>query len=91
MTPDSGSDSLGRVPAWPAAEERYRYVRSVLARESPPPADLVDLGAAPGAQSIALARAGYRVIRSRSRCPGAPPVGVRDDLIGFPSSPRAAA
>ena len=61
MTPQSRGAELSHVPTWPAAEERYRYVRSVLARESPPPADLVDLGAAPGAQSIALARAGYRV------------------------------
>jgi 2-polyprenyl-3-methyl-5-hydroxy-6-metoxy-1,4-benzoquinol methylase len=49
------------TPAWPAAEERYEYVRSVVSRVSPPPADLVELGAAPGVQSIAFAGIGYRV------------------------------
>jgi 2-polyprenyl-3-methyl-5-hydroxy-6-metoxy-1,4-benzoquinol methylase len=48
-------------PRWPEAEELYGYVRRVLARVSPPPCALLDLGAAPGAQSVALARAGYRV------------------------------
>ena len=48
-------------PAWSAAEERYAYVREVLSIIQPPPADLVELGAAPGAQCISLARDGYRV------------------------------
>ena len=51
----------GQTPSWPASEERYAHVRDVLTRETPPPADIVELGAAPGVQSIALARAGYRV------------------------------
>jgi SAM-dependent methyltransferase len=48
-------------PTWTAAEERYAYDRAVLLERCPPPCDLVDLCAAPGVQSIALARAGYRV------------------------------
>ena len=48
-------------PTWSAAEERYAYVRHLLARITPPPADLIELGAAPGAQCIALTRVGYRV------------------------------
>ena len=48
----------GETPSWPAAEERYDHVRSVLAREIPPPAAIVELGAAPGVQSIALATMG---------------------------------
>jgi 2-polyprenyl-3-methyl-5-hydroxy-6-metoxy-1,4-benzoquinol methylase len=51
----------GLAPLWPAEEERYAYIRGVVARAAPPPADIVELGAAPGAQSVALARAGYRV------------------------------
>jgi 2-polyprenyl-3-methyl-5-hydroxy-6-metoxy-1,4-benzoquinol methylase len=43
------------------AEERYAFVRALLAGMAPPPATLVELGAAPGAQSVGLARAGYRV------------------------------
>ena len=50
---------MSRVPSWPEAEERYRYVRSILASEAPPPADVVEFGAAPGVLSVALARAGY--------------------------------
>ena len=56
-----GEDYEPTASAWPDAEELYAYVRSLLYRAAPPPADLLDLGAAPGAQSIALARAGYRV------------------------------
>jgi SAM-dependent methyltransferase len=48
-------------PVWAAAEERYAYVRTLLLRTSPPPADLIELGAAPGAQCLALSRLGYRV------------------------------
>lgn len=43
------------------AGERYAYVRELVARFAPPPADLVDLGAAPGDQSLAFAALGYRV------------------------------
>lgn len=43
------------------AAERYAYVRELLLRAVPPPARLVELGAAPGEQSVGLARAGYRV------------------------------
>jgi SAM-dependent methyltransferase len=60
-SPDRSGPSAERDPTWPEAEELYAYVREVLTRELPPPADLADLGAAPGAQSISLARAGYRV------------------------------
>ena len=48
-------------PSWVAEEERYWYIREMLARESPPPADLLELGAAPGALSVSLAAAGYHV------------------------------
>ena len=48
-------------PTWSAAEERYAYVLELLSGTRPPPADLVELGAAPGAQCIALASVGYRV------------------------------
>ena len=48
-------------PTWSAEEERYAFVRGLLTEAFPPPADLVELGAAPGAQCIALARDGYRV------------------------------
>ena len=41
--------------------ERYGYVRGLLRRIAPAPADLVELGAAPGDQAIALARDGYSV------------------------------
>jgi 2-polyprenyl-3-methyl-5-hydroxy-6-metoxy-1,4-benzoquinol methylase len=43
------------------AEPRYAFARALLERMRPPPADVVELGAAPGHQSTALARAGYRV------------------------------
>jgi 2-polyprenyl-3-methyl-5-hydroxy-6-metoxy-1,4-benzoquinol methylase len=46
---------------WSAAAERYAYVQALLAKTSPPPADLIELGAAPGAQCIDLARLGYHV------------------------------
>ncbi len=49
------------APAWPAEEERYAFIREVLAQWFGPPGDLLELGAAPGVQSMALARAGYRV------------------------------
>lgn len=41
--------------------ERYAVIRELLERRVPPPADVVELGAAPGDQAVALARAGYRV------------------------------
>jgi 2-polyprenyl-3-methyl-5-hydroxy-6-metoxy-1,4-benzoquinol methylase len=43
------------------AAERYGFVRDLLARMAPPPASLVELGAAPGDQSLGLAQAGYSV------------------------------
>lgn len=43
------------------AEERYAYLRELVLRTAPPPADLVDLGAAPGDQSLAFAALGFRV------------------------------
>jgi SAM-dependent methyltransferase len=44
-----------------AAGERYALILDHLGRDFPPPADVVELGAAPGEQSIGLARAGYSV------------------------------
>lgn len=41
--------------------ERYAFIRSLLARFAPASADVVELGAAPGDQSLGLAQAGYRV------------------------------
>lgn len=52
---------MSRTPRWPAEGERHSHVLTTLQRESPPPADLVELGAAPGTQCILLAQAGYRV------------------------------
>ncbi len=43
------------------AEERYAYVRELVVGMAPPPAKLVDLGAAPGDQSLAFAAIGYGV------------------------------
>ena len=48
-------------PEWSAAQERYAFVRGLLAIERPAPADLVELGAAPGVQCIALTRDDARV------------------------------
>lgn len=44
-----------------AAGERYELVLQHLRRDFPPPARVVELGAAPGEQSIGLAVAGYDV------------------------------
>jgi SAM-dependent methyltransferase len=44
-----------------AASERYAFVLKRMRKEIPPPARVVELGAAPGAQSIGLSRAGYEV------------------------------
>jgi 2-polyprenyl-3-methyl-5-hydroxy-6-metoxy-1,4-benzoquinol methylase len=60
MTGD-GNAPMPAEPAWKAEEERYAYAREVLLRAYPPPAKLIELGAAPGVQSIALARCGYHV------------------------------
>src|SRR5438874_1182331 len=43
------------------AAERYAFVRQLVMRAVSPPASLVELGAAPGDQSVELARAGYWV------------------------------
>lgn len=40
---------------------RYDFVRSLILRDVHPPADLVELGAAPGDQAVALASAGFTV------------------------------
>jgi SAM-dependent methyltransferase len=56
-----GASKQEHLPEWPAEEERYAYVKHTLARVVPPPADLIELGAAPGTQSLALAHSGYRV------------------------------
>jgi 2-polyprenyl-3-methyl-5-hydroxy-6-metoxy-1,4-benzoquinol methylase len=58
---DSAREVASAQPAWPEAEERYDHIRQALARHLPPPADVADLGAAPGVLSVSLARAGYRV------------------------------
>lgn len=44
-----------------AASERYALILDLLRRDVPPPARVVELGAAPGEQSIGLAKAGYTV------------------------------
>ncbi len=47
-------------PSWTeAARERYEYVASLLLRDLPPPARIVELGSAPGDQIAALAHLGY--------------------------------
>jgi SAM-dependent methyltransferase len=43
------------------AAERYANVQALLEQRIPAPADLLELGAAPGAQAMQLAAAGYRV------------------------------
>jgi SAM-dependent methyltransferase len=60
---EAAGDAATRThgPVWPAEEERYAFVRELLAKHRPPPADLVELGAAPGVQCIALSTAGYLV------------------------------
>ena len=57
----ANESAAAATPSWPAEEERYAYIREVLARWFRPPGDLLELGAAPGVQSMALARDGYRV------------------------------
>jgi SAM-dependent methyltransferase len=44
-----------------AAGERYAFVLKELQKDIPPPARVVELGAAPGEQSIGLSEAGYEV------------------------------
>ena len=41
--------------------ERHAFIEELLAQLAPAPADVVELGAAPGDQSLALARRGYKV------------------------------
>lgn len=43
------------------AGERYAFIRELLERAARPGCEVVELGAAPGEQSVSLARAGYRV------------------------------
>lgn len=42
------------------AQQRYAFVRDLLVADHPPPADVVELGAAPGDQIAQLADSGYR-------------------------------
>lgn len=42
-----------------AAQERYAYIASLIETDLPPPARVVELGAAPGDQIVGLARRGY--------------------------------
>lgn len=42
------------------SQARYAFVADLLRRDVPPPADILELGAAPGDQIAALAREGYR-------------------------------
>src|SRR4051812_46335305 len=42
-----------------AAQPRYDFIASLLHRDFPPPARVVELGSAPGHQIAALARHGY--------------------------------
>lgn len=46
----------------PGEESRHRYafIAGLLRRDFPPPADVVELGSAPGDQIAALGRSGYR-------------------------------
>jgi glycosyltransferase involved in cell wall biosynthesis/ubiquinone/menaquinone biosynthesis C-methylase UbiE len=53
--PDHGPDTDLSVSAQP----RYEFVRDLVLNDVPPPARVVELGAAPGDQIAALARAGY--------------------------------
>lgn len=41
--------------------DRYAFVQALLESLAPPPRDLIELGAAPGVQSVLLANAGYHV------------------------------
>ncbi len=66
--------------------ERYAFVRSLLQDIRPAPADLVELGAAPGAQALGLAAAGYRVtavdLGEASDAWGAQPEGTMEAALG---------
>ena len=55
------SEESGRL-SWPTEEERYQYIRGVLARECPPPCRLLELGAAPGVLTLSLSGRGYDVV-----------------------------
>lgn len=44
-----------------AAQARYEFIRFLIRKDFPPPARVVELGAAPGEQALSLARAGYEV------------------------------
>jgi len=55
-------DTIRRVSAYGDEEkERHEFVRALIQRLAPRPASLVELGAAPGDQAVALARLGYTV------------------------------
>ena len=53
---------IRRMSAYGGEEkERHEFVRALIQRLAPSPAEVVELGAAPGDQAIALARLGYAV------------------------------
>lgn len=64
------------------AQARYAHVRRLMARFTPAPADVVELGAAPGDQIAALAELGYRTT--------AVDIGVASDEWGGGESGRMA-
>lgn len=62
------------------AQQRYRLIRRLLLRDVPPPARIVELGAAPGDQIAELASAGYQTT--------AVDIGVASDEWGDGSAGR---
>lgn len=67
-----------------AAAERYALILDLLRETVPPPADVVELGAAPGQQAIGLRQAGYHVT--------AVDLGIESDTWeGAPAGSMAAA
>jgi SAM-dependent methyltransferase len=64
------------------AAARYQFIESLLTAHLPPPADIVELGAAPGDQIARLARAGYRAT--------AVDIGVASDEWGSGEAGRMA-
>ncbi len=58
--PDPGRAQAGGLAV--EAQTRYRFIRRLLLQRCPPPARIVELGAAPGDQIVALSRAGYSAV-----------------------------
>jgi 2-polyprenyl-3-methyl-5-hydroxy-6-metoxy-1,4-benzoquinol methylase len=57
-----GDDIIRRMSSYGDEEkERHEVVRTLIQRLAPSPAEMVELGAAPGDQAIAFARLGYAV------------------------------